>query len=68
MNKAVEAGAKAIILTADSTLGGYREEDVINQFQFPLPMPNLAAYSEQSASGNGEGKESQKFMQLQNKA
>ncbi|MBY3585968.1 lactate oxidase [Enterococcus faecium] len=56
LNKAVEAGAKAIILTADSTLGGYREEDVINQFQFPLPMPNLAAYSEQSASGNGEGK------------
>lgn len=56
LKKAVEAGAKAIILTADSTLGGYREEDVINQFQFPLPMPNLAAYSEQSASGNGEGK------------
>lgn len=56
LNKAVEAGAKAIILTADSTLGGYREEDVINQFQFPLPMPNLAAYSEQSTSGNGEGK------------
>lgn len=56
LNKAVEAGAKAIILTADSTLGGYREEDIINHFQFPLPMPNLAAYSEQSASGNGEGK------------
>ena len=57
LKKAVEAGAKAIILTADSTLGGYREEDVINQFQFfPLPMPNLDAYSEQSASGNGEGK------------
>ncbi len=34
LNKAVEAGAKAIILTADSTLGGYREEDVINQFNF----------------------------------
>ncbi len=56
LKKAVEAGAKAIILTADSTLGGYREEDIINQFQFPLPMPNLAAYSAQSASGNGEGK------------
>lgn len=56
LDKAVKAGAKAIILTADSTLGGYREEDVINQFQFPLPMPNLAAYSAQSASGNGEGK------------
>lgn len=56
LNKAVEAGAKAVILTADSTLGGYREEDIINNFQFPLPMPNLAAYSEQSVSGNGAGK------------
>lgn len=56
LTKAMEAGAKAIILTVDSTLGGYREEDVVNKFQFPLPMPNLAAYSEQSASGDGEGK------------
>lgn len=55
LDKAVKAGAKAIILTVDSTLGGYREEDVINHFQFPLPMPNLAAYSEASASGDGEG-------------
>ncbi|KRN99300.1 lactate oxidase [Companilactobacillus kimchiensis] len=52
INKAVKAGVKAIVLTVDSTLGGYREEDVINKFQFPLPMPNLAAYSE----GDGEGK------------
>ncbi|GCF94006.1 L-lactate oxidase [Enterococcus florum] len=56
LEKAVDAGAKAIILTADSTLGGYREEDVINHFQFPLPMPNLAAYSEQSNQSDGEGK------------
>lgn len=56
LDKAVKAGAKAIILTVDSTLGGYREEDVVNGFQFPLPMPNLAAYSEQSASGDGTGK------------
>lgn len=56
IKKAVAAGAKAIILTVDSTLGGYREADVINHFQFPLPMPNLAAYSAQSASGDGEGK------------
>lgn len=56
LEKAVKAGAKAIILTADSTLGGYREEDIINKFQFPLPMPNLAAYSAKSASGDGEGK------------
>ena len=56
LEKAVKAGAKAIILTADSTLGGYREEDIVNKFQFPLPMPNLAAYSAKSASGDGEGK------------
>lgn len=56
LDKAVKAGAKAIILTADSTLGGYREADVINGFQFPLPMPNLAAYSDQTDSGDGQGK------------
>jgi L-lactate oxidase len=56
LTKAVEAGAKAIILTVDSTLGGYREADIVNDFQFPLPMPNLAAYSEQTANGSGEGK------------
>ncbi|WP_122645598.1 lactate oxidase [Enterococcus mediterraneensis] len=56
LEKAVKAGAKAIILTVDSTLGGYREEDIINKFQFPLPMPNLAAYSAQTESGDGEGK------------
>ena len=46
LDKAVKAGAKAIILTADSTLGGYREEDIINQFQFPLPTTIPATYSE----------------------
>lgn len=51
--KAVAAGVKAIILTADSTLGGYREEDVVNHFQFPLPMPNLAAFSESDGKGRG---------------
>lgn len=52
VKKAVKAGVKAIILTVDSTLGGYREEDVVTNFQFPLPMANLAAYSE----GDGQGK------------
>ena len=42
IKKAVKAGVKAIILTLDSTLGGYREEDIVSHFQFPLPMPNLA--------------------------
>lgn len=55
LTKAVESGAKAIILTADSTLGGYREADIVNHFQFPLPMQNLAAYSA-NAGGDGEGK------------
>ncbi|WP_392551275.1 lactate oxidase [Orbus wheelerorum] len=53
IDKAVKAGAKAIILTVDSTLGGYREEDIINHFQFPLPMQNLNAYNN---SGDGKGK------------
>ncbi|BDH45904.1 L-lactate oxidase [Salmonella enterica subsp. enterica serovar Choleraesuis] len=56
LDEAVKAGVKAIILTADSTQGGYREEDVVNNFQFPLPMQNLAAYSSKTASGDGAGK------------
>ena len=42
LDEAVQAGVKAIILTVDSTLGGYREADIVNNFQFPLPMGNLA--------------------------
>ena len=53
INQAVETGYKAVILTADSTLGGYREADIINNFEFPLPMDNLAAFS--NAAGTGEG-------------
>ncbi|MQS76360.1 lactate oxidase [Companilactobacillus halodurans] len=53
LKKAVAAGVKAIILTVDSTLGGYREADIINKFQFPLPMPNLAAYSDSDGEGKG---------------
>lgn len=56
LNKAVENGAKAIILTADSTQGGYREADIVNHFQFPIPMKNLAAYSKLDGRGDGEGK------------
>lgn len=41
LDEAVENGVKAIILTVDSTLGGYREADIVNNFQFPLPMGNL---------------------------
>ncbi|KRK93428.1 lactate oxidase [Latilactobacillus curvatus JCM 1096 = DSM 20019] len=53
LKKAVKAGVKAIILTVDSTLGGYREADIETQFQFPLPMPNLAAYSNSDGAGKG---------------
>lgn len=52
LDEAVKAGAKAIILTVDSTAGGYREADVINDFRFPVPMANLAKFSE----GDGKGK------------
>lgn len=55
IKRAVEAGVKAIVLTVDSTLGGYREEDVVNGFEFPLPMPNLAEYSESDGTGKGIG-------------
>lgn len=52
LDEAVKAGAKGIILTVDATVDGYREADIINQFQFPIPMANLAKFSE----GDGKGK------------
>jgi len=51
-------GYRAIILTADSTLGGYREADIINNFTFPNVMKNLAEWSLKTAGnekGEGEG-------------
>lgn len=52
LDEAKKAGVKAIILTVDATVGGYREADIINNFQFPIPMANLVKFSE----GDGEGK------------
>ncbi|KRM92131.1 lactate oxidase [Liquorilactobacillus cacaonum] len=52
LDEAVKAGAKGIILTVDATVDGYRESDIINNFQFPIPMANLAKFSE----GDGKGK------------
>ncbi|GKT04147.1 lactate oxidase [Furfurilactobacillus entadae] len=52
LDEAVKAGVKAIILTVDATLGGYREADIVNDFAFPIPMPNLVSYS----NGTGQGK------------
>ncbi|KRK45902.1 l-lactate oxidase [Dellaglioa algida DSM 15638] len=51
LDQAKKVGMKAIILTADSTLGGNREADSINHFTFPIPMANLAEYGE----GEGQG-------------
>lgn len=53
LDQAVASGYRAIILTADASLGGYREADVKTGFQFPLPMINLADYS--ASDGSGEG-------------
>ncbi|GAA6325687.1 lactate oxidase [Fusobacterium ulcerans] len=46
IGKAVANGAKAVILTVDATLGGYREADLKNNFIFPLPMGNLESLGE----------------------
>lgn len=39
-------------MTVDATVDGYREADIINHFQFPIPMANLTKFSE----GDGKGK------------
>lgn len=52
LDEAKKANVKAIILTVDATVDGYRESDIINNFVFPLPMANLASYSD----GDGKGK------------
>ena len=52
LDEAVKAGVKGIILTVDATVDGYREADIINDFQFPIPMANLTKFSE----GDGKGK------------
>ncbi|APX72745.1 lactate oxidase [Companilactobacillus allii] len=55
LKEAKEAGAKAIILTSDATVDGYRESDVVNDFQFPIPMANLTKFSEGDGKGKGIG-------------
>ncbi len=51
LDKAVRLGMKAIVLTADATVGGNRESDRINKFVFPMPMPNLTKGTD---GGKGE--------------
>jgi isopentenyl diphosphate isomerase/L-lactate dehydrogenase-like FMN-dependent dehydrogenase len=52
LREAMAAGVKGIILTVDATVDGYRESDIVNNFQFPIPMANLTKFSE----GDGKGK------------
>jgi L-lactate dehydrogenase (FMN-dependent) and related alpha-hydroxy acid dehydrogenases len=44
LDLAMENGAKAIILTADATVGGNREIDRRNGFTFPIGMPIVQSY------------------------
>ena len=54
LDLAVEQGAKAIILTADATVGGNREADKVNGFTFPLPMANFDRFGSGKGQGIGE--------------
>lgn len=53
LDEAVKSGVKAIVMTVDSMLGGYREADIINNFQFPIPMENLEKLSAGDTQGKG---------------
>lgn len=55
LKRAKESGAKAIILTVDSPVGGYREEDIRTDFKFPLGMPNLEVFAAQHDDGSKTG-------------
>lgn len=41
LDRAMSAGAKAIVITMDTTISGNREADIKNNFSFPLSMPNI---------------------------
>ncbi|HEK0983333.1 TPA: alpha-hydroxy-acid oxidizing protein [Proteus mirabilis] len=59
LSQAKQYGAKGIILTVDSPVGGYREDDIKNSFQFPLGFANLEAFAkisdDKSKTGKGSG-------------
>ena len=55
LDEALKAGVKAIIVTVDATVGGYREADIRTGFQFPLPMAHLENYAKDSGTGKGIG-------------
>ncbi len=56
LKRAKDSGAKAIILTVDSPVGGYREDDIKNNFQFPLGFANLELFAKQNDDGSKTGK------------
>lgn len=56
LKRAKDSGAKAIILTVDSPVGGYREDDIRNDFQFPLGFANLELFAKQNDDGSKTGK------------
>lgn len=56
LKRAKDSGAKAIILTVDSPVGGYREDDIKNSFQFPLGFANLELFAKQNDDGSKTGK------------
>ncbi|MEG0344013.1 MAG: lactate oxidase [Acinetobacter sp.] len=56
LKRAKANGAKAIILTVDSPVGGYREDDIKNNFQFPLGFANLELFAKQNSDGSKTGK------------
>ncbi|MGB6179070.1 lactate oxidase [Carnobacterium sp.] len=44
LNEAKVDGATAIILTADATVSGNREKDMLNKFVYPFGMPIVSRY------------------------
>ncbi|MDI5036036.1 hypothetical protein MJM43_31405, partial [Salmonella enterica subsp. enterica serovar Montevideo] len=45
--------------TVDSPVGGYREEDIKNNFQFPLGFANLEMFARKNDDGSKTGKDVQ---------
>ncbi|WP_125705572.1 alpha-hydroxy-acid oxidizing protein [Lacticaseibacillus daqingensis] len=65
LDEARQANARAIILTADSTLGGYREMDIMNHYHLKGKIANLAGYNT-GESGAGAGSLFKESMQKLN--
>ena len=55
LDRAKKYGAKAIILTVDAPVGGYREDDVRTDFKFPLGFANLEAFLATQNDGTKTG-------------